>query len=232
MTCCSDTAARAVDALERIEAAEDLWGTLAAVAGGYGFDHMLAYRLGATDPSAAEVVRTTAPPDLVRAFERSGFTALIEPMLTAGRPFLVSERPTPQLTEEQCRLVAYGRQNLGAADVLVLPIRNLGKPEGVVVLSGRQPVPPVVCSSLHLLAHIAFAGATDAKANRKIALSPREAECLRLAAHGNTDAAIGRLLSISPRTARFHIENAKKKLGVTTRSQAVAEALRINAIAA
>ena len=63
-------------------------------------------------------------------------------------------------------------------------------------------------------------------------LSPREAECLRLSAHGNTDGDIGRKLGISARTARFHIENAKKKLGVATRVQAVAEALRRKAIAA
>jgi DNA-binding CsgD family transcriptional regulator len=63
-------------------------------------------------------------------------------------------------------------------------------------------------------------------------LSPRETECLRLSARGKTDIQIGRVLGISPRTARFHVENAKKKLGVATRVQAVAEALRIKVIAA
>ena len=63
-------------------------------------------------------------------------------------------------------------------------------------------------------------------------LSPRETECLRWAALGKTDNEIGTILTISPRTARFHIENAKKKLGVATRIQAVTEALRLRAIAA
>ena len=65
-----------------------------------------------------------------------------------------------------------------------------------------------------------------------VRLSKREVECLRWAAAGKTDAEIGRILTISPRTTRFHIENAKKKLGVATRIQAVTEALRLRAIAA
>jgi DNA-binding CsgD family transcriptional regulator len=63
-------------------------------------------------------------------------------------------------------------------------------------------------------------------------LSAREAECLRWVALGKTDSEIAIILSISPRTARFHIENAKRKLHVATRVQAVAEALRLHAIAA
>lgn len=54
-------------------------------------------------------------------------------------------------------------------------------------------------------------------------LSRREAECLRWVADGKTDFEVGKILSISPRTVRFHIRNAKAKLGVATRIQAVAK---------
>ena len=56
-------------------------------------------------------------------------------------------------------------------------------------------------------------------------LTPREAECLRLVSQGITDEQIAVELNISPRTVRFHIGNAKTKLGVTTRIQAVAKRL-------
>ena len=56
-------------------------------------------------------------------------------------------------------------------------------------------------------------------------LSPRESECLQWVSEGKTDAEVGGILSISPRTVRFHINNAKVKLGVTTRIQAVARKL-------
>ena len=42
-------------------------------------------------------------------------------------------------------------------------------------------------------------------------------------ADGKTDFEVGKILSISPRTVRFHIRNAKTKLGVATRIQAVAK---------
>jgi LuxR family quorum sensing-dependent transcriptional regulator len=54
-------------------------------------------------------------------------------------------------------------------------------------------------------------------------LTPRETECLRWVADGKTDFEVGKILSISPRTVRFHIRNAKTKLGVATRIQAVAK---------
>ena len=54
------------------------------------------------------------------------------------------------------------------------------------------------------------------------ALSERELECLRWAAGGKTDWEIGELLGVSKSTAHFHIEQAKKKLGVNSRIQAVA----------
>jgi len=87
-----------------------------------------------------------------------------------------------------------------------------------------------------LLAHSAFKPAnelTDAPVKRrKGSLTARELECLRWTAQGKTDSEIGTILTISARTARFHIENAKRKFGVSTRIQAVAEALKLRAIAA
>jgi DNA-binding CsgD family transcriptional regulator len=45
-------------------------------------------------------------------------------------------------------------------------------------------------------------------------------------AAGKSDWAIGRILNISDKTVNFHIENAKRKLGVGTRLEAVVVALR------
>jgi DNA-binding CsgD family transcriptional regulator len=57
-------------------------------------------------------------------------------------------------------------------------------------------------------------------------LSKREAEVLRLIAAGKADSDVGEALGIAARTVRFHLENAKQKLGVTTRAQAVLMVLR------
>ncbi|AZO34842.1 MAG: LuxR family transcriptional regulator [Mesorhizobium sp.] len=53
-----------------------------------------------------------------------------------------------------------------------------------------------------------------------VALSRRQIQCLQWAARGKSDWEIGRILGISQRTAAFHLDNAKKKLGVRTKTQA------------
>ncbi|AZO32656.1 MULTISPECIES: LuxR family transcriptional regulator [unclassified Mesorhizobium] len=55
-----------------------------------------------------------------------------------------------------------------------------------------------------------------------ISLTSREYECLRWAARGNSAWVTGRILGIKPRTIAFHLDNAKKKLGVRTQNQAIA----------
>lgn len=52
-------------------------------------------------------------------------------------------------------------------------------------------------------------------------LSPRERECLRWAAEGKSRWESGQILGLSPRTVKFHLDNAKAKLGVRTIAQAV-----------
>jgi DNA-binding CsgD family transcriptional regulator len=57
-------------------------------------------------------------------------------------------------------------------------------------------------------------------------VTPRESEILAWVAAGKSDWAIGRILNISGKTVNFHVENAKRKLGVGTRVQAVVAAVR------
>jgi DNA-binding NarL/FixJ family response regulator len=58
------------------------------------------------------------------------------------------------------------------------------------------------------------------------ALSERELEVLRLAAHGLTNKAIGQQLSISDRTVQGHLANIFDKLLVSTRTEAVLLAVK------
>ena len=61
---------------------------------------------------------------------------------------------------------------------------------------------------------------------RKLGLTSRERDVLRLLADGHSNESIGRELFISPDTARTQLGAAMAKLGVSTRTQAVASALR------
>ena len=82
-------------------------------------------------------------------------------------------------------------------------------------------------SILSTAAHAAYARWRELlQANKPASLlTPRESECLRLVSVGKSDEEIGAQLGISPRTVRFHVGNAKAKLGVATRIQAVAKRL-------
>jgi DNA-binding response OmpR family regulator len=55
-------------------------------------------------------------------------------------------------------------------------------------------------------------------------LAQREIETLTWAARGKSSAEIGQILGLSKRTVDFHIDNARSKLGVATRTQAVIKA--------
>jgi DNA-binding CsgD family transcriptional regulator len=61
---------------------------------------------------------------------------------------------------------------------------------------------------------------------RDVGLTARERDVLRLLADGHSNESIGRALFIAPDTARTQLATAMAKLGVSTRTQAVALALR------
>ena len=51
------------------------------------------------------------------------------------------------------------------------------------------------------------------------ALSPRELDVARLVARGHTNAEIAEVLGISPLTAKWHVSEILRKLGVSRRVQ-------------
>jgi DNA-binding CsgD family transcriptional regulator len=53
-------------------------------------------------------------------------------------------------------------------------------------------------------------------------LTQREHDVMRYICDGKTDWEIGTILTVSEATARFHADNARRKLGATNRAQAVA----------
>jgi DNA-binding response OmpR family regulator len=59
---------------------------------------------------------------------------------------------------------------------------------------------------------------------KQIDLRGRELETLTWAARGKTFAEIGEILGLSKRTVEFHLDNARRKLGVPTRTQALIKA--------
>jgi DNA-binding CsgD family transcriptional regulator len=236
-----NTIVDSIEDISRAVSAEAVWEAVKAFARPNGFDYMLVLKTkeSSLEAISGSVLYTDMPAGFAEAFDAAGFSRdnpLVSHAFVEPRPYTAAELWGMDLTVRQRRALAQLNLSLEVLDGLIIPIRIADKLEGIVMLGGRNPkMEPVVRSSLHLFAQCAVEHVLEFELKprrREGGLSPREVECLRWAAAGKTDAEIGRILTISPRTTRFHIENAKKKLGVATRIQAVTEALRLRAIAA
>jgi non-specific serine/threonine protein kinase len=77
-----------------------------------------------------------------------------------------------------------------------------------------------------VVTELADANVPSTVTGRFAGLTPREREVLRLVVAGHSNPAIGERLFISPRTAQTHVTNILAKLGVASRAEAAAVAVR------
>jgi LuxR family transcriptional regulator, quorum-sensing system regulator BjaR1 len=95
---------------------------------------------------------------------------------------------------------------------------HLGFERAAIMTNDAQAIS---LAGLMLTEHLmSFGGAIPAEPVR---LTRRERDCLAYVAEGKSDWEISVILSISEATARFHVDNARRKLGAVTRAQAVAK---------
>ncbi len=155
--------------------------------------------------------------------------------LRSSVPFTVSElRHDPEFAGQPWTELLNDVVKNG--DGLILPVYRNDEPLAGFIFGGQNPDTSAVArSTLQVLAHAAFEKFVELRDGTAVpaasSLTVRETQCLRLIATGNEDAQIGQMLGISPRTVRFHVDSAKTKLGVTSRVQAIAKALRDRIIA-
>ena len=179
-----------------------------AIAASKGFERVVIWRNGAKEPVLFSSMTSAA---------LAGFDV---PPTIESKPYVLREFPCADAL----------RAASDVQDGFVVPVCVAGVIAGAVVFAGTKPeMDGVARATLHVIAQCAIENIIRLESLPKTAslpLSPREIECLRLAADGKPGREIGRLLEIGPRTARFHLENAKRKLGVATRAQAIGEAMR------
>ena len=136
-----------------------------------------------------------------------------------------------KLTERQKQLYeaafAYGWK-----DAFAVPIHGPGSMQGLVSMATREALALNVtdCAILEMMARAVWECCRTSEGfgmfdPDRVPLRPREIECLGWAAAGKSDAEIAILVGIKAATAHFHIEEAKKRLGVRTRVEAVAVAV-------
>lgn len=234
-------AVKVAGAIRHARSPMEIWRTLKTFAEPLGFTHLSVL---SPIPANAEkikphVIYSDTPKSFFDTFDAQGYLRhhpLVQHALVSAEPFTTRQIQARDLTPEQTKALEFIGSQLNLTAGFVVPVRRNGTLLGIVTYGGNNcRFGPIERSVLHLLAHAALVHALelkDVKEPPAVDLSPRELQCLQWASRGKTDAEIGVILGISARTARFHIENAKRKLGAATRVQAVAEAMRRHAIAA
>lgn len=148
-------------------------------------------------------------------------------------PFPWSTQPSRGATDTQ-RAWLESERRLGIGAGLAVPVQDyvagpaylsfFGVDEATAVrlMEERAPELAFVSAQFHALAKSLLSvngGQPEAT------LTPREIDCLRLAALGRTTAQIGKDLSISENTVEFHLKKVNRKLGSGSKLRAVAIAV-------
>jgi len=172
------------------------------------------------------------PKDWLEFYEKNGFVEHdIMPIEARRRvgPFWFSDIfGRFKLTERQKQLYeaafAYGWN-----DAFAVPIHGPGSMQGLVSMATREALSLNVmdCAILEMMARAVWERCRMSEGfgifdSDRVRLSPREVECLAWAAAGKSDSDIAILVGIKPATVHFHIEEAKRRLGAKTRTEAVA----------
>jgi DNA-binding CsgD family transcriptional regulator len=174
-----------------------------------------------------------------RYFERKYYE--IDPVVrrapTLLRPFLWDQLADQCQLQPGEQLVLNESREAGLKHGVSVPLFGpLGRVSVVSFASRSDDAEPLhrMCH-LNALAwqfHIAFTAIARPAENSqgKVDLSKRERDCLRWTAEGKSSWDIGMILNISENTVNFHIKNAMRKLGTTSRTVAVVKAIRLNLI--
>ena len=176
------------------------------------------------------------PADWLQAYEANKWVEHDLLPIEARRrvaPFLWSEIVERKLSAAQRALYDAGWA-YGWRDIFAVPLHGPGSLQGLVTLAVHQKQPlalrelaPADVAAIELAARTIWEKCRTSEGfgmgeRAHVKLSDRELECLQWAACGKSDGDIALLVGISAATAHFHIEQAKRRLGVRSRVEAVA----------
>ncbi len=150
----------------------------------------------------------------------------------------INELFTGRKGEKQMRKILRQWQSMGFAAGITIPVHQPMRKIGMILGVTRckdvdmdniavEEAPNLLYLGHCYLDKVMELSARPRNTAHSTDLTEREVECLRWAALGKTDQEIGMIIYRSPTTARFHIDNAAKKLNSVNRTQAVAKASQL-----
>jgi len=224
--------------IEKLNTADEVWNLFVQLAARLGLPFAALVDL----PGPGEQLKDTAfylscPQGWrTRYFERNYFQndpAALHLKRTSDAYTWADILACPDYTAAQ-RLIVHEAGEFGMHGGFVVPLMGLDTRTGIIevagsntFLSAREKVELRLAASC---AHSRIRAIRKPKADTLPTLSDREREVLQWAAIGKSDWEIGEILSISEKTANAHIENVKRKYGVTSRVHAVVKGMNCRAI--
>jgi LuxR family quorum-sensing transcriptional regulator LasR len=210
----------------------------------YGFEQFVygAATVPLPDRESRSLVWTTMPDAWVREYDREAFIEVdprIVETLTKRAPFVWDAAGyTGRGPRVDAFLAAAARHGIRSG--VVIPLSD---PVYIRLGIGfNSPISPIsdarrdeiesalgdlmlLGAGFHDLFVANYAGSDGTGAESGKPLSPREVQCLQMAARGMTSSEIGFKLDIVERTVNFHFANIVTKLGVLNRKEAIAVAV-------
>ncbi len=219
-----------IAAIESAPNTLDLWAQAKVLGLDFGADALMVIASETLDgTTAAKQLYSDAvgAPVLTLAMEGLWRDAVFTRALGSSSAFALSD-----VSKHGGPFVSLLQTMAAGGDALVVPVADPDASGCVVFAGANLDLTGLARAILFVAAFAALTRAFDLgnwagsgalkRANR---LTDRETECLRWVSIGKTDGDISLILGISPRTVRFHITNAKAKLGVNTRIQAAAKVI-------
>ncbi len=222
-------ALKAADTLETIET------VLGEATHAFEFDHFALIQRLSQKNSVGPIQLTDYPDEWIAHLLRERrYTD--DPVLIASErtvaAFTWRELPALlPLTRRQAGYMNAARAK-GLGEGYTVPIHVPGEAAGLCsfVTGHNRPLPVHSLPAMQYLACFAFEGA------RRLApkpgpdsgpprLTPRQLDCVVLAAKGKSNWVVGELLGISQQTVHKYLENAKRRYGVSSRTELVVRAL-------
>lgn len=206
----------------------------------FGFDHFI---YGTSFPSSMVkpfILVISGHPDAWRERYQAQRYLTVDPAVrhcySSLHPLVWQDLMRRSDTDRRGLRVMHEAVDFGLASGTSLPIRGGRGEVGVLSFSSERPMSETRRHIDHVLPPLFLLSAYVHEAAGRLissggllfnppALTPREQECLLWAAEGKTSWETAQILGISERTIVFHLQNASRKLNVTSRQQAVARAV-------
>ncbi len=173
---------------------------------------------------------------LARKYDTIDPVVVFTPCLT--RPFLWSWLQQRPLLEPRQRTILDEAREAGLRNGVSVPLHGPWGRVAVLSFASRDEdsEPTARLGHLNALAalfHVAFSDISQSEERARdtpIQLSPRERDCLTWTALGKSSWDIGMIMKISENTVNFHVKNAMRKLGTTSRTVAAIKSIQLNLI--